>query len=429
MILLSTVFLAYLINFLHIASSQTGSEVYTNHIYDKSIKTVQLYKEGWNLSYPVIMLRSDERLVLNFDLLGDKTETYYYTFVHCDKDWNRSNLIPNDYIQGFAENPVENYNNSFNTTVHYVHYTLTFPNQQIKFTISGNYVLVVYPFNEPDNPAFTQRFVVTEEAVDISVQTHRPKMTADLDAYQQVDFIVNYSQLRINNPYQDIYAFILQNGRWDKAKKNLKPVFYGNNELNYTSLGDNNIFPGGNEFRYFDIKSIRYKTEYVKNIDFLFGNYHVYLFPSENREFKPYFYWQDLNGKYYVAVQEEKNPDTDADYVYVDFTLPSLTILSGGKMYVSGAFNDWEYNENNLMTYNENDAAYECMILLKQGWYNYEYEFVSDTPHKEDLFMFEGSHYETENDYTVLVYYRNPFDRYDRVLGVKTVNTLNKITD
>lgn len=423
------IFLGCLYGFLPSGQLQTGTSVYTNHVFDKNIKTVQLYKEGWNLSYPVISLGSDERLVLNFDLLGDKTETYYYTFIHCDKDWNRSGIIPNDYLNGFPENPVENYNSSFNTTVHYVHYNLTFPNQNISFRLSGNYILEIYPFNDPENPVLTQRFVVTEDAVDIDIQPHRPRMTANLDAYQQVDFIVNYARLNIYNPYQDIYAFILQNGRWNIAKKNLKPVFFGNNELNYTSLADNTIFPGGNEFRYFDIKSVRYKTEYVRDIDFLFGNYHVYLFPSENREFKPYFYWQDLNGKYYVAVQEEKNPDTDADYVYVYFTLPSKVILEGGKMYVSGAFNDWEYNDNNLMVYNEKDQAYECTILLKQGWYNYEYEFISNKASQPSTFSFEGSHYETENDYTVLVYYRNPLERYDRVIGVRTVNTLNNMGD
>jgi hypothetical protein len=167
----------------------------------------------------------------------------------------------------------------------------------------------------------------------------------------------------------------------------------------------------------------------VKRIDFLIANYHVYLVPSENREFKPYFYWQDFNGKYYIAVQEQRNPDTDADYVYVYFTLPSDNPPAGGRMYVSGALNNWSYDNNSLMIYNPVEKAFECVMLLKQGWYNYEYLFKKNGIEDGVATIFEGSHYETENDYTVLIYHRNPRERYDRVIGVQTINTLNRLTD
>jgi hypothetical protein len=240
---------------------------------------------------------------------------------------------------------------------------------------------------------------------------------------------VSFRNIRINDPYRDVFAFILQNGRWNNAKKNLKPEFFSSNELKYSPLSNLNVFQGGNEFRYFDIRSIRYQSQYVRKIDYLMGNYHVYLAPSENREFRPYFYWEDFNGKYYIAVQEEKNPDTDADYLYVYFNLPSRQYIEGGRMYVSGALNDWKFNSDNVMTYNRDAGAYECIMLLKQGWYNYEYVFRPDGSAETAASRFEGSHYETENDYTVLVYYRNPRERYDRLLGSQTVNTLNRLTD
>ena len=125
--------------------------------------------------------------------------------------------------------------------------------------------------------SITQRFIVTEDAVKINVTAHRPQMTKDNNTHQQIDFVVNYTGLNLNDPYRNVSAFILQNGRWDNAKRNLKPDFYGDNELKYNSLSDKNIFMGGNEFRYFDIKSIRYQTEYVKRIDYLFPNYNIYL--------------------------------------------------------------------------------------------------------------------------------------------------------
>jgi hypothetical protein len=216
--------------------------------------------------------------------------------------------------------------------------------------------------------------------------------------------------------------------RWDNAKENLKPDIFGNNEVIYNSLSEKNIFSGGNEFRYFDIKSIRYQSEFIKRIDFLSPYYHIYLFPSDNRESKPYFYWQDFNGKYYIASQEGRDPETDADYLNVYFTLPSKYKIDGGKMYVSGNLNIWAFDENNLMIYNPLLEQYECTMLLKQGWYNYEYVFLKDGDKEGTATKFEGSHYETENDYLVIVYYRNPRDRYDRIIGTSITNTLNRLS-
>ncbi len=402
---------------------------FSDQVLDDKIKTVQLYREEWNLSYPVIKLNSSEKLVFQFDLLDDHIETYYYTFIHCNKEWERSDIFVNDYMTGFDENPIEEYNTSFNTTVNYVHYKLTFPNDRVNLKLSGNYILSVYPSGSPERPVITRRFMITEDAAGITIDMHRPRMTSESNTSQQVDFVVRYPGSAITDPFNNIYAFILQNGRWNNAKRNLKPDFFGNNELKYNALSEKNIFRGGNEFRYFDIKSIRYQSEYVKRIDYLVPGYHVYLYPSENREFKPYFYWQDFNGKYYIAFQEGRNPETDADYVYVYFTLPSKNPLTGGKLYVAGGFNNWSFDKNNLMFYNPDNEAYECIILLKQGWYNYEYVFLGDGMTDGTASKFEGSHYETENDYTVLIYYRNPRDRYDRLLGASTANTLNSLSD
>lgn len=402
---------------------------FTNHVFDEKIRSVQLYKEGWNLSYPILKLNSHDKLVCHFDLLDDQAESFNYTFVHCDKDWNKSDIFPNDYTDGYAENPVESYQPSFNTTIKYFHYQIAFPNDRVQIKLSGNYILDIYPADKPDKPVITQRFIVTENAVKIDIAVHRPQTGDEKDAQQQVDFTINYPGLNASDPYRNFFAFILQNGRWDNARKNLKPDFYGVNELKFNALSDKNIFQGGNEFRYFDIKSIRYQTEFVKRIDFVNGTYNVFLSPSESREFKPYFYWQDFNGKYYVAIQEGKKFDIDADYVNVFFTLPSREIISGGNMYISGALNNWNFDSRNKMAYNKDKNEYECTMLLKQGWYNYEYVFLREGSTDGTSSLFEGSHYETENDYTVLIYYRNPQDRYDRAVGAVTFNTLNRLSN
>jgi hypothetical protein len=423
----------FLFNFIlfFTAGTLTGSDpdtlVYRNKVFSDNIKTVQLYKEGWNLSFPSIKLGSDEKLDLHFDLLGSQAETYYYSFIHCDKDWKKSDIFPNDYLDGFYENPINDYNPSFNTTVNYFHYKLSFPNDRVNLTISGNYIIYVYPFNEPEKPVLTIRFIVTEDAANIAIAMHRPQLTPDDNARQQVDFTVGLNGISVPDPYRDIYSFVLQNGRWNNAKNNLKPEYFGNNELKYSSLSQKNIFMGGNEFRYFDIKSIRYVSEYISRIDFLAPFYNVYLKPSENREFKPYFYWKDFNGNYFIASQEGKDPETDADYLNVFFTLPASNILTGGQMYVSGNLNNWLFNSNNLMKYNPSKGEYECTMLLKQGWYDYEYVFLKDGDSEGVASKFEGSHYVTENDYMVIVYFRNPNGRYDRIIGTGIANTLNHL--
>lgn len=404
------------------------TDEFPNKVMNEKIKTVQLFREDWNLSYPIIRLKSNEKLELDFDLLADQPENYYYTFVHCDKDWNQSDILVNEYLEGYEENPIEDYKASFNTTVNYYHYKLTFPNDRVSFNFSGNYILIVYPAGMREKPDIMYRFIVAEDNAKIDVTAHRPQMTKENNTHQQIDFNVNLNGLNINDPYRNIYAFILQNGRWDNSKKNLKPDFYGNNELKYNSLSDRNIFPGGNEFRYFDIKSIRYQSEFVRQVEFKAPYYNVYLQPSENREFKPYFYWKDFNGKYVIAFQEGQNPDIDADYVYVYFTLPAFQPAEGGKIYISGALSNWSFGDSNMMTYVPERKQYEGVMLLKQGWYNYEYVLHNQDGEDATATAFEGSHYETENDYVVLIYYRNPRERYDRVIGTMITNTLNKLT-
>jgi hypothetical protein len=410
-------------------SAENDSLIYTNHIFNENIKTVLLFKEDWKLSYPVITINTDEKLLLQFDIIGDHSDNLYYTFIHCDKDWKRSDISFPDYLEGFEENQIESYKPSFNTTVNYYHYELVFPNDNVNFKVSGNYILSIYQFGESESPVLTRRFMISEEAAGIDANVHRPQVPDGYESKQQVDFTINYGRMIINDPIRDIYSFILQNGRWDNMKMNLKPDFIGNNQLIYNSLSEKNIFPGGNEYRYFDIKSIRYQSEYIRKIDYAGSGYHVFLYPSDDREHKPYFFNPDLNGKYYVAVQEGRNQETEADYLYVYFTLPAPFLSGKENIYVNGALNDWAFDGTNRMTYNAVTRTFECTLLLKQGWYNYEYMYLRSGQTAGEPTLFEGSHYETENDYLILVYYRNQRDRYDRLIVTKTANSINKVNN
>ncbi|HBE40827.1 MAG TPA: hypothetical protein DDW27_06405 [Bacteroidales bacterium] len=419
--------IVFTLSFTSLKGLNFDTSCYTDTVFDKRIRTLQLYREEWNLSYPIIRLNSTDKLALHFDLIDNHPETYYYTFIHCNKDWEKSDIFINDYLEGFTFDEITDYKSSFNTTVAYFHYKLIFPGDRLKPLLSGNYIIYVYNYDNPEKPVITRRFMITEDAAKVEMRVRRPQMNPGSNENQQIAFTVNTAGLDITDPYRNIYSFILQNGRWNNAKKNLKPDIYGNNELRYNTLSDKNIFRGGNEYRYFDIKSIRRSTENIDRIDFRSPNYHALLRPSDNREFKPYFYWQDFNGKYYIAVQEGRDPDTDADYIYVYFTLPSQYEVDEGRMYVSGALADWSFGQENIMLYNPSGKQYECTMFLKQGWYNYEYVNIRKGDRGGEASRFEGSHYQTENDYHVLVYYRNPRERYDRLLTTGTTNTLNRM--
>lgn len=413
------------ITLLPVSSIVAQDMVLEDRVYKEDIKTVRLHKPDWNLSYPLLALNSNEKLILHFDLLGSDIETYYYSFVHCDKDWRQSEVYAADYLEGFFENQVEDYEMSFNTTVNYIHYSLTFPNNDIRFKYSGNYIVKVYPIGEPDNPVLTKRFMVSEQVANISVNPQRPKLAAEYSSGQQVDFEVDYGGFRISDPHRTIFASILQNGRWDKAVTNLKPDFLGNNRLIFNDLSGKNIFKGGSEFRYFDIKSLRYQSEYIRSVEYEMGFYHVYLMPSDDRSASQYFYHQDFNGKYYTAVQEGRDHNTEADYVYVYFTLPSRFPVKGGDVYIMGELSGWNLDEANRMKYNYESNRYEASMLLKQGWYNYIYA-VRDSDGKAIYGeSFENDHFDTENDYLVLIYLSEPMERYDRLIGAKVANTLN----
>jgi len=394
-------------------------------IPEGEIKSVKLHREEWNLSYPVISLGSDEKLVLHFDLLGDNIETYYYTFVHCDKDWNPSTIFESEYLEGFAENQVQDYDMSFNTTVNYIHYSVSFPNEDVSFKLSGNYIIKVYPFGRPGEAVITERFMVSEDDAVINARSMRSQLTGYYLTGQQIDFSVDHSALQVQDPYNTIYSTVLQNGRWDNARMNLKPDFTGNNKLDYSGLSSVNIFPGGNEYRYFDIRSLRYQTEFIRKTEKINTYYHVLLREADNRVARGYFYHRDFNGKYYIAHQEGIDPDVDADYAYVHFTLPSAFPVNGD-VFVFGELTGMAFNESNRMKYNSNENIYECMLLLKQGWYNYMFAVRDDSDRDPVFSEFEGNYYETENDYIILSYYRDRNGRYDRLIGHHIFNSLDE---
>ena len=423
---MNKVFLFFILSplFLYAGYAQDGNYYYENAVYDENIKTVLMYRDGFELSNPVWEMGEETPLILKFDDLSGEIKDYYYTIIHCDADWNESFIPQSDYIEGFTEYVIDDFARSFNTTFKYVNYRIYLPNENMGFKLSGNYALVVYENGDRENIILTKRFHVVEPLVAIEGTVHRATLDAFKGENHEVDFTLLHNNLPIDNPQQEVKVVIMQNNRWDNAIRNLKPLFIRNRTLIY-DYNRENVFPAGNEFRYFDNRTNRVNGENVLSTDFHRPYFHKTLMTDEIRSNRRYFEYEEMNGKFAVESQdrEVEDYDTECDYTFVHFTLPMESVLLGGTVNVFGALNYWNANKTNEMTWNFDTSAYELTLLLKQGYYNYIYVYVPNGSHVADHKNLEGSHWQTENDYQIFVYFREMGSRYDRLVGYRQLNS------
>lgn len=402
---------------------ETNRYFYQNAVYHEEIKSVQLFREGNELSNPVIELNSEIPLILKFDDLSAAAKDYWYTIVHCDADWNESRIMQTEYLDGFTENQISDYAFSINTTVKYVNYLLSIPNENIKLNYSGNYALVVYEDKDKEKLVLTRRFHVVEPLVRIEGKVKRATFDPFKGENQEVDFDIYTNQLQVQNPREDIQVVITQNHRHDNSITRLKPLFIRDGVLSY-DYNKENVFPAGNEFRWFDLRTHRFPGENIQSIEFHRPYYHATLLTDELRSIKKYFPHKEMNGNFTIESQERvQDFDTECDYIFVHFTLPLPAPLVGGSVNVFGALTDWNANKSNQMSWNPAKAAYELTLMLKQGYYNYQYVYVPAGISVADATNIEGSFSETENDYQVLVYYKGIGSRYTRLVGFRQLNS------
>ena len=395
---------------------------YENYVYKPNIKTVQLHSESHEISQPIINLDAQEKLKFSFDELDANIKNYSYTFIHCNSEWKPSNLLSNEYIDGFQSNLIEDFNFSINTIQKYVHYNVVFPNDYTKIILSGNYILKIFLNGNPDDIIITRRFMVFQNRVGIDATISRASDQTYNNYSQEIDFVIRYSDYNITNPYSDLKIVITQNNRWDNAKRDLQPLFVKDGELTYNLMREN-VFPGGSEFRNINITSIRFKSDRIIKIITDSSIYHIIIYPDEKRSFKNYEYLTDINGNFLIKNQEGTNSETEADYCIVHFFVPLDDPALDGNIYILGAYNGWQLNTENLLHYNDKRKGYEVNLLLKQGYYNYKYVFLKDGSTEADETFIEGNHYETENNYTIYVYHTQRGTNFEQLIGLKQINS------
>ncbi len=394
---------------------------FDNHIYKPHINTVLFHRVGWEMSRPVIEMGKNDRLLLSFDDLEGGFKNYQYTILHCDAYWQPSHINQSEYIDGFTTDYIVDYKTSRNTLQNYTHYFLTFPGNEVRPRISGNYILKVF-LDSPDNVVLTRRFKIFEARVSIDGSVRQATAIEDRDSKQEIALTITHTNFRIADPHRNLHLIVQQNQRTDNMIKSVKPSLIRNHVLEY-DWGSGIVFDGNNEFRAFDLKNLRLLMEGVHNIELQQGYYHAYLKADERKPFRRYRQRHDINGKRAIKNEEAQDSRVGADYVYVHFSLAYPAPMIHGNIHIMGALTDWGFNNNSKMIYNYHTRAYEKVLLLKQGYYNYAYAFLENGKEAADMGLLEGNHSQTENDYAIYVYYRKPNELYDRLIGVKFLNS------
>lgn len=397
---------------------------YNNTSYESSIKTVMLTQAGTYERFAAIDLNSNQQLNLQFDEMMPENDNYQYTFIHCSADWQPSNLKPNEYIRGQLFDNITDYSFSNSTFKVYTHYNLNFPTNEMKPKLSGNYILKVYRNFDENDIILTRRFMVVEDKYII---TPSPKIATNA-AYrfnsQEIDFSINTGDNQVPNPLIDIKATIIQNLRWDNAIFNLKPRFVNGKILSY-DYEEGNIFKGGNEFRYFDIRNLRFLSFGVRN-KYVDENKlkHAVLYSDATRYNLQYNQTIDFNGKIVVDNRDgNMKGEIESDYAMVHFTYVADKLDKD--VYIFGELTDWQIKDEFKLDWNEKNQNYEKEVLLKQAYYNYIY-VTKDDKGNADLQYTEGNFSNTENDYHILVYNKNQFMQYDELLATVGFNSNRK---
>ena len=387
-----------------------------------NIKTVLIYKKGWQLSFPIININSEEKIVLSFDELSNNAKNYSWKIVYCNSNWTASNLDDIDYINGFSEGSVSDYQLSKNTKVNYINYKVSFPNDKMSFRKSGNYIVEIFDNNYPEIIVLSKRFYVLDNKTRISGYIFKQPL-ANVYKNQTVNFSINYPD-EIINPYDNIKAVIIKNGEAEINTTNIKPQSFDIGQISFKYI-NKLAFPGVNEYRHFDVKSMKFLSDRLEKIDNANKYYKVKLRPDEILSNKKYEYKPDLNGKRFIKLENSTQSDIEADYCMVTFRLKAPINLNNGDYYVFGALSNWQINKQFKMQYTE-QAYYTTSVLLKQGYYNYRYIFNNsgvNIAEESSKIEAEGNFYQTENDYYILCYYKNPIDACDELIGFLYLNT------
>ncbi len=404
--------------------------------YIEDIASVQWHLKDFPLVTPIIKIGANAKLRLDFDMLISNSRRFTYSIFHCDADWSLSDLEWTEYARGYQDPIIEDYYYSSGTYEQYVHYQLTLPNDDLEWTKSGQYILVVYLDERPRRIAFTRRFYVVDPKAKVESKLIRPFNLSASDSHQEFELTIDLKDFQVQDPMNQIRITILQNGRWSEALRLKAPRYFRGNQLIYDKQGDLR-FPAGNEFRPLDIRSVQFRAPNVYSINHYRDGIEITVETDRIRAHKNYFTYTDIDGNFIIlnrdrgdqrsirnadtiplfGVKEDMTRHTESEYATVYFSLEAPQTLEY-PIYLTGPFANWKALPEYRMKFDPLEQIYYTSAYLKQGYYDYYYvqKYPDGRLVSEDI---EGNYYETENQYITLVYYRPFGGRYDRIIAAE----------
>lgn len=382
------------------------------------IRSMKVMKEGDFMAAPSIRLGSDERIIVNFDELGDDYSDLQYRLIHCGPDWKPSGMLDSEYLDGFNIADIDDWAFSSNTFVHYVNYRIAIPNENISPLISGNYILQIFERNDPDDIIAEARFSLTEQSADVRGTVSSSTDRGINTEWQQLEFKIVPTDVVIDDPYTMLRVDLIQNNAPETTKTLRVPSRIDGKDIVYSHQQDL-IFKAGNEFRRFETVRVGYDDMHVDSMRFLSRNYHAWLTPDHERASREYSYDQTQQGRFIIREYNSTDSDLGADYITVHFMLDSPEVVDAD-VFVEGEFSEYRHDETTRMFYDYNKGVYQIEIPLKQGSYNYRYVAIPrHGQRKPDSSLIEGDKHETRNEYRVQVWYRPIGGRYERLIADK----------
>ena len=384
-----------------------------NEILDKNIASFQVVANNDWLSLPIITLNSNDFVNISFDDLTHEYHRYCYKIEHCEADWQTSSaLFESDYIDGFASgNTIDDVQQSTNTVQLYTHYNISFPNNKCRPKISGNYRVTIYDENDEKHVVCRAYFMIVEPSMGVHLNV---TTNTDIDIngkHQQVEMAVDYGNNIVSNPQTQIKTVVMQNNRWDNAVVNARPQYIKANGLQWIHCKDF-IFDGGNEYRKFETLDVTHTTMGLESINWDGHNYHAWIWTDEPRP--SYIYDKDANGAFLIRNSDNIDNDINSDYIITHFRLK--TPQTADPIYINGFFTNDRFLPQYEMKWNEKNQQYEGELLLKQGYYSYQYLMMKPEGKLKPV-PSEGNFYQTENTYQALIYFKANSDRTDRLVG------------
>ena len=392
-------------------------------IYNPNIKTAQLFRYGNQQDIPVYNLNSGDRLELEFDDMGGNVKSYYYTYVLCDYNWQPVDINEFDYIKGFTQNRITTYRYSSIALTRYTHYQAFLPDRDSRPVRSGNYLVKVFMDGDTSKVLFTKQMLVLDQKAAISAAVVQPFSADKFNTHQKIRFSANITGLNSFSAAQQVKVVILQNNRWDIAQRDIAPTFVRGNILEYSAENIAN-FAAGKEWRWLDLRSFHLQSDRVESADYKKTSTDIYVKGDIDRTGQRYLYYADLNGTYVITTYETINPFWQGDYatVHFNFARADGSAYPNKDIYLAGSFTGYNLGDEWKMTYNPEKLKYECSAFLKQGYYNYTYIAVDQDDRSQHTEL-EGNYWETENNYTILFYYKSFTDRTDQLIGVGTIDS------